>query len=72
MLGIADEVKATGALLTRVQRYDAEGRPTDVVHMMEWGQKTPGIPEVSSSHHRVSFVPGPGADQNTHSRSLGC
>ncbi|VDB82641.1 unnamed protein product [Peniophora sp. CBMAI 1063] len=45
MLGIADEVKANGSLLSRVQTYDAEGRPGAVVEMMDWGQKTPSVPE---------------------------
>ena len=46
MLGIADEVKSTGSPLVRVQKYDADGRPTEVVDMMEMGPATPGIPEV--------------------------
>ncbi|VDB82632.1 unnamed protein product [Peniophora sp. CBMAI 1063] len=45
MLGIADDVKAVGSMLSRVQMYDLEGHPTEVVDMMQWSKKTPGIPE---------------------------
>ena len=48
-LGIADEVKKTGALLMPMQVHDTEGRPTVVHPLMDNGKKTPGTPEVSIS-----------------------
>ncbi|KZV72944.1 hypothetical protein PENSPDRAFT_649364 [Peniophora sp. CONT] len=45
MLGIADEVKAVGALLMPMQVHDSEGRPTVVHPLMDNGKKTPGAPE---------------------------
>ncbi|VDB91204.1 unnamed protein product [Peniophora sp. CBMAI 1063] len=44
-LGIVDEVKATGIVVPNVQTYDFEGNPKEVVPMMDWGEKTPGVPK---------------------------
>ncbi|KZV66517.1 hypothetical protein PENSPDRAFT_755633 [Peniophora sp. CONT] len=45
MLGFVDEVKAAGSIFMKVQRYDNEGRPTEVIDFIDHGKKTPGAPE---------------------------
>ncbi|KZV72963.1 hypothetical protein PENSPDRAFT_683358 [Peniophora sp. CONT] len=44
MLGFADEVKAAGAKTMQLQRYDTEGRPTEVTDFVDHGKKAPGTP----------------------------
>ncbi|KZV66553.1 hypothetical protein PENSPDRAFT_636892 [Peniophora sp. CONT] len=48
MLGFVDEVKAAGSTIMKAQKYDSEGRPTEVFDFVDHGKKTPGAPEPES------------------------